>query len=53
MRSLVRTGEPAEAVRVFRQLADSLRQELDTEPASQTQALFEQLTRAHTPPRPA
>jgi two-component SAPR family response regulator len=52
MQSLVRAGDPAEAVRVYRQLADRLQQELDTEPAAQTRALVEQLTRGPSPPRP-
>ena len=52
MQSLVHVGDPAEAVRVYRQLADRLQQELDTEPSVQTRALVEQLTRGPSPPRP-
>jgi two-component SAPR family response regulator len=50
MQGLVRAGEQAEAVRVYRRLVDRLREELDTEPAPQTRALVEQLTRG--PGRP-
>ena len=45
MHGLVRAGEPGEAVRVYRRLAERLRDELETAPAAQTRALYEQLVR--------
>jgi pentatricopeptide repeat protein len=49
MQSLVRAGDPTEAVRVYRQLADRLDKELDTEPTTQTRGIYEQLTRGSLP----